>query len=264
MRVRLCARQPLLQPCSLEGHAYQLDPYIGCEHRCTYCYALNGAETDWSEEILTYQDMAGQLDRELSRLQTQSIYLGWNSDPYQPSEEVHRQTRRALERLARRGFSVCILTKSGLVARDADLLARMPGSSAGISIAFQDDRVRRLFEASAPPNARRIEALKALKGAGVKTYALICPVMPFITDVPSLVEMVAPYADTIWIYALSFETEGGRNWQNVRAILDCHFPGLAEQYGQIAFSAGHPYWAELRQELAEFQQESRLDVRTEL
>ena len=264
MRVHLCSRQPILRPCSLEGHAYQLDPYIGCEHQCCYCYALNGAETDWAEEILAYEDFASQLSRELSALEPQSVYVGWNTDPYQPSEKIYRQTRQALELLAQQGFSVCILTKSELVTRDVDLLARMPVSSAGVSIAFQNEEVRRLFEANAAPNEQRVEALKALKDAGVKTYALICPVMPFITDVSSLVEMVAPYADTIWVYGVSMEAEKDRNWRNLRRILDRHFPEMTERYRRIAFAADHPYWVELRRNVEKFQLVSGLDLRVKL
>lgn len=264
MIVRLCSRQPLLQPCSLEGHDYQLDPYIGCEHLCCYCYALKKAETDWKSEILTYRDLTFALERELLALEPQRIYMGWSSDPYQRAEETCLQTRRALELFAQRGFSVCVLTKSGLMSHDADLLARMPGSSAGISIAFQDERVRRAFEANAPPNQQRIEALAALKAAGISTYALICPVMPFITDVATLIERVAPHADTIYIYALSMEDEGDQNWRNLRSILERNYPDLSKRYRQIAFSTEHPYWAGLRKDLEAFQANSLLNLRIKL
>jgi DNA repair photolyase len=166
--------------------------------------------------------------------------------------------------LASNGHSVCILTKSGLVARDIDLLARMPGSSAGVSLAFQDEQVRQLFEANAPPNEQRIGALKALKEAGIRTYALICPVMPFITDVERLVERLTSWADTIWVYALSMEAEEERNWRNVEGILDRHFPEMVEPYRQIAFSAEHPYWVKLRHGLEELQARSGLDLRVKL
>jgi len=264
MHVRRVSRRPILQPCSLQGHTYQVDPYIGCEHLCSYCYALNRAETDWTREVLTYRDIVAQVGKELARLEPQSIYMGWNTDPYQPVEQVQRQTRRVLELLAGKGHSVCILTKSGLVARDADLLAKMPGSSAGVSLAFQDEQVRQLFEAGAPPNDQRIDALKALKEAGIGTYALICPLMPFITDVECLVEQAAPWADTIWVYALSMEARQDRNWHNVQGILDRYFPEMVEPYRQIAFSSDHPYWLELRQDLDRFQSERGLDLRIKL
>jgi DNA repair photolyase len=199
-----------------------------------------------------HEHMVSRLSHELSVRDPQTIYIGMNSDPYQPAEESHQQTRKALALLAQRGFSACLLTKSDLVVRDVELLVRMKGSSAGISIAFQDDDVR------------RTEALKRLKEAGVETYTLICPVMPFITDVESLIEMVAQYSDTIRIYRLSMEDDQDRNWQNVRGILDHDFPELTEQYRRIAFSGDHCYWIELRARLEQVQLDRRLNLRIEL
>jgi DNA repair photolyase len=264
MKVHKCSSRQILQPCSLEMFGYQVDPYIGCEHHCHYCYTLNNAEIDPTKEILMHQDIVGQLNQELSKLEPQTIYLGMNTDPYQPSERTYQQTRQVLELLAQQGFSVCILTKSDLIVRDIDLLTSMSGSSAGISIAFQDENARRLFELKAPPNKERIKALKKLKDAGIETYTLITPVMPFISDVELLIEMVVPYADTIWLYGLSMEAEEDRNWQNVQRILDCHFPELTQKYKQIAFSVDHLYWVDLRQKLKKIQKQRQLNLRIEL
>lgn len=264
MKVGRSSARQVLQPCRLAGYDYQLDPYIDCEHHCHYCYALNEAETDWKEEILIYRDIADQLGRELASVEPQQIYMGWNSDPYHPAEAIYRQTQQVLKLLAQPGFSASILTKSDLVTRDIELLSRMPGLSVGVSLAFGDEDVRRLFEYRAPPNERRIGALRELKKAGIRTYALICPVMPFITDAEYLIEQVAPCADRVWIYALNMERKQDRNWQNVRSILDRHFPELTDQYRQLAFSADHPYWGELRARLKEFQQQTELDLRIEL
>ena len=262
MKVRPCSPRPILEPCSLGGFSYQIDPYIGCEHDCGYCYALNHAETDWSTEILIHPDLVGRLRQELSR--PQPIYLGWNSDPYQPVEAVHGQTRQVLELLAERGCPVCILTKSDLVTRDVNLLATMPGSSVGFSFAFADEPVRQLFEARAPSHNTRLQALETLKNAGIDTYALICPVMPFITDVEALIDMLARCAATIWIYPLSMESETDRNWQNLREILGRAYPGLVEEYRRIAFSPADPYWIDLRRKLEQIQRERPLDLRIQI
>jgi DNA repair photolyase len=264
MNVLPCSVTRIVQPCELEGHDYQIDPYVGCEHFCLYCYALNRAETDWTREVRVHRDLESRLDRELAGLRPQSIYLGWNTDPYQPAERTHRQTRRVLEILARRGHSVCILTKSGLVARDIDLLARMPGSSAGVSVAFQCETTRRLFEAKAPPTGERIGALRRLKQAGIPTYALICPVMPFISDVRLLAGQLAGWADVIWVYALTMESEDQPNWRNLQRVLQDNFPELTGRYRELAFSEGLPYWAEVRRELEEYRARSGLDLRIKI
>ena len=264
MKIRPCSRRSLLEACSLEDFAYQLDTYVGCEHRCCYCYALNQAETDWAQEILIHEDLVDKLQHELSGISPQTIYIGCNSDPYQPAERTHGQTRQTLEVLAEREFSACILTKSDLVVRDIDLLAGMPEASAGISLAFQNDDDRRLFEAETPSNNRRVDALKRLKAAGVDTYALICPVMPLITDVEVLAKRLAPYINTLWVYALSMEAQSDPNWQNVRRILSRHFADLATEVAQITFSPSHTYWTDLRHQLEELGLRMNLDVRVRL
>jgi DNA repair photolyase len=264
MKTRSSSDFPILEPCRLEGYAYQLDPYIGCQYDCAYCYAQNQAKANPGKEVLFHHDLAPRLGQELAGLEPQPIYMGWNSDPYQPCETRYRQTRQALELLSERAFSVCILTKSDLVKRDLDLIADMPGSSVGVSIAFQDEYIRERFEAAAPSNQRRVGALRAVKAAGIRTYALISPVMPYYSDVEMLIDMVAACADTIWIYGLSFDAEGDRNWVRVRDLLRCYFPGLAEAYRRIAFSPDHRYWSELRQELETLKKESGLNLEIHL
>ena len=121
-----------------------------------------------------------------------------------------------------------------------------------------------MFEKNAPSNKIRIEALKKLKNSGIETYTLICPVMPFITDIESVIEQVAPYSDTIWVYKLNMESENDKNWLNVKSILDQHFPKLTEQYQKIAFSRDHPFWRGIRQKLKEIQKKKCLNLRIEL
>ena len=264
MEVSTCSSHPILQPCGLKRFTYQLDPYKGCEHRCSYCYALNHAETDWSREIRTHQDFTFHLRSELSVLVPQTMYIGMNTDPYQPVEEEHRQTRQALELLVELSFSASILTKSDLILRDIELLKKMTDSSAGVSLAFQVEEIRQLFEPLAPPNVMRIAALQKLKEASVETYALICPVMPYITDVEALIEDVASVADTIWVYPLRMKSESDQNWQNVYALLKSCFPEIAEQYREVIFTSDHPYWLDLGCKLEDARLRGGLNLRVEL
>jgi DNA repair photolyase len=262
MEVSTCSHRKILVPCSLPWYTYELDPYIGCEHRCRYCYALNNAETDWEKEIQIHADISGQLRQEMASLETQIIYIGMNSDPYQPSEATLYQTRKALEICAEREFPVCILTKSGLVTRDIDLLMEMPVHSVGVSIAFNNEHSRKLFEPKAPSTDERIYALKKVKDANIHTYTMICPVMPLITDVVPLIELCAPYSDTIWVYSLRIDSENDKNWHEIHPILERYFPGIAGQYRKILFSEKHNYWESMKENLAEIQKQT--DVRLEI
>jgi DNA repair photolyase len=264
MNIKPHDNRSVLNPCTLEGRDYQIDPYIGCEHYCYYCYALNQAETDWSKEILIHKDIAGHLESELSGIAPQTIYMGWQTDAYQPCEAEYRQTRQVLELLLEKGFSASILTKSDLVLRDTNLLQRMKEASVSFSVAFNDDRTRRLFEANTMDNEKRIEALRQLKEAGVRTGALLCPVIPYITDAIQLIDMLAPCTDVIWIYGLSINDRSDQNWLNIQKIISREFPDLLEQIDPAIFSKEHIYWAQLRDDLVTLKNDQQLNLNIRL
>ncbi len=264
MKLTTCSYRPILVPCSLKNLDYQVDPYIGCEHYCYYCYALNQAETDWTKEILIYKDIAGQLSRELEKISPQTIYMGYYTDPYQPYEVEYRQTRKVLELFLEKGFSASILTKSDLVIRDMDLLKEMSSASVSVSVAFNDNRIRQQFEANTMDTEARIEALCKLREAGIRTSALICPVIPYVTDVIPLIDMLVPHTEAIWIYGLSFEGYSDPNWQNVQGILNSHFLHLKEKIETVIFSEDHLYWIQLRQDLLELAKDRQLNLRIHL
>jgi len=111
MKVFECTKRPILSPCELPYFDFQVEPYIGCEHYCYYCYILPQAETNWSKKILIHRDIVNQLEEELENISPQAIYLGYYTDPFQPIEAKYYRTRNVLELLAQKGFSVGILTK---------------------------------------------------------------------------------------------------------------------------------------------------------
>ena len=261
MKVTTCSHRPVLVPCKLKKPDYQIDPYVGCAHYCHYCYALNRAETDWTREIQTYKDIGTQLSGELEKISPQKIYMGYETDPYQPCEAEYRQTRKVLRLLLEKGFSVSILTKSDLVLRDVDLLRDMEDASISVSVAFNDNRTREKFEANTKDTEIRLETLHKLREAGIKTSALICPVIPYITDAQGLINWLASLADAIWIYGLSIDRRSDRNWQNLKIILQEYFPDLSEQIENIVFSKDHQFWAQLRRELKDIQMDRQLDLR---
>jgi len=260
LAVNKCNKKQILQPCNLKNYNYQIDPYIGCEHLCYYCYVLNQAETDWTKEIRIYDNIQSNLKKELENVPPQKIYMGYYSDPYQPAESEYLQTRKVLEILLERGFSVGILTKSDLVTRDIDLLKEMDDASVSVSVAFNNNEVRKKLEASTKDTEVRIEALKILKESGIKTSALLCPVIPFITDVKLLIEMLAPIADTIWIYALSILDRSELSWQNVQKILQENYPKHKKEIESVVFTRNHPYWLELREDLNKIKNENQLNL----
>ncbi len=261
MRVSVCSKRPILESCDLKDRDYQIDPYIGCEHYCYYCYALEGAETDWSEEILVHEDLVDRLSAELDGIPPQPIYMGYHTDPYQPCEAEYGQTRKVLELLAEKGFSASILTKSDLVVRDMDVLKEMKDAVVSVSVAFNDNETRKRFEANTMDTERRVEALRLCREAGIETGSLLCPVIPYITDTMQLIDLLVPHADRIWIYGLSIMDRSGRSWPNVQEILKSHFPDLLGRVEPVIFSREHLFWTKLREELVVLEEKRGLDLR---
>jgi len=264
MKVSTCSHRPILVPCSLKNLDYQVDPYVGCEHYCYYCYALQYAETDWTKEILIHEELAPRLEKALEEIPPQKIYMGYHTDPYQPCEVQFGQTREALGVILEKGFSASILTKSDLVVRDIDLLKEMKEASVSVSVAFNDNADRRLFEANTMDTENRIDALRKLKDAGIKTSALICPVIPHITDVIPLIDSLAPLTETIWIYGLSMDPSTGPSWENVAGILEANFPDRRKAIEAALLSKEHPYWRDLRENLLDLQDKRRLNLNIHL
>ncbi|MCP4725427.1 MAG: radical SAM protein [bacterium] len=260
MKISTCSYRPILVPGELNFIDYQVDTYIGCSHYCHYCYVLNQAETDWSEEILIHKDITGQLNKELDKIPPQAIFMGYYSDPYQPCEAEYYQTGKVLELFLEKGFSAVILTKSTLVSRDFDLLKKLETSAVGVSAAFTDNNIRRLFEDKVSDTENRIRTLCKLKDAGIPTFALISPVIPYITDVFSLIDSLAPYTDNIWIAGLYINDPSDINWKNIQDILDEHFPDLKKKIETVIMSKNHPYWNQLRQDLLDLQNEKQIKL----
>ena len=261
MKISTCSDRPILVPCGLNDFEHQIDPYVGCEHYCYYCYVLDQAETDWTKEILIHADVAARLGGELEGLKPQTIYMGYHTDPYQPCESELRQTRQVLELLLERGFSASILTKSDLVLRDTDVLREMAHSNVSVSVAFNEERVRRLFEANTIATQRRIEALRKLREVGVSTSAMVCPVIPHITDAMAIVGEVAPHSDVVWVYGLSVQMPTQRCWGNVQDVLSRNFAELKEDIESAVLDSGHPFWSDLRKSLEDVKESIASDLR---
>jgi DNA repair photolyase len=264
IRVSECIKESILSPCGLKELDYQVDTYIGCEHYCYYCYALTQAETDWSKKIFTHKDIVDRLKSELEKIPCQKIYMGYHTDPYQPCEVEYQQTRKILELFLKNGFSASILTKSDLVVRDIDILKKMSNASVSVSVAFNDNQTRRLFEANTMDTERRIDALCQLKEAGIQTGALLCPVIPHITDTIQLIDMLQPYADVIWIYGLSINDPLDQNWLKIQRILNNQYPELTEKIESAIFSKNHSYWTQLRENLEVLKKDRKLNLNIHL
>ncbi|MDD7911252.1 PA0069 family radical SAM protein [Pseudovibrio exalbescens] len=171
-----------------------INPYRGCEHGCTYCFARPSHAyiglspgVDFETRLYSKGNAADVLERELSKpsYQPKPIAIGTNTDPYQPVERNLKIMRGILEVLERTGHPVTIVTKSALVLRDKDILCRMAERnlvSVRLSITTEDRKLARSMEPRASTPANRYKAIRELAEAGVPTGVLIAPVIPGLTD----------------------------------------------------------------------------------
>jgi DNA repair photolyase len=162
---------------------YVINPYIGCQHGCTYCYAqfmkrFTRHKEPWGEFVDVKINAPDLLEREISKKPLGRVWISGVCDPYQPLETRYELTRRCLEILVQRDWPVTIQTKSPLVLRDVKLLREADEIEVGLTVTTGDERARRLFEPNAPPIKERIKALEELHLAGIKTYAMIAPILP--------------------------------------------------------------------------------------
>lgn len=171
-----------------------INPYRGCEHGCTYCYARpthaylgHSPGLDFETKLYAKTNAAELLERELaaSSYRPATIALGSNTDPYQPIERERRITRSVLEVLARTRHPVGIVTKSALVTRDIDILAPMAQQGlvkVAISVTTLDRRLARSMEPRASTPALRLEAIRRLADAGIPAAVMVAPVIPSLND----------------------------------------------------------------------------------
>ncbi|MEQ1577091.1 MAG: PA0069 family radical SAM protein [Hyphomicrobium sp.] len=171
-----------------------INPYRGCEHGCVYCYARpthcylgHSAGLDFETKLYAKSNAAALLEQELAHPQyvPKVIALGTNTDPYQPIERDRRLTRSILEVLERTGHPAGIVTKSALVTRDIDILARMAQRGlvkVALSVTTLDRHLARAMEPRATTPLKRIDALRQLSEAGIPTAVMVAPVVPSLTD----------------------------------------------------------------------------------
>ncbi|MCO4318522.1 PA0069 family radical SAM protein [Phyllobacterium sp. 21LDTY02-6] len=171
-----------------------INPYRGCEHGCIYCFARPthtymglSAGLDFESKLFAKPDAARMLDKELSRpgYQARTIAIGTNTDPYQPIEKKWRIMRDILQVLEEHQHPVGIVTKSALVMRDQDILARMAEKGLAkvcLSVTSLDGRLARTMEPRASTPTRRLQALRSLADAGVPVGVMVAPVIPGLND----------------------------------------------------------------------------------
>jgi DNA repair photolyase len=175
---------------------WSLNPYMGCVHRCTFCYvrafehrADRPFDDRYGTSIRVKVNVADVLRRELARRswQREGIAIGAATDPYQPAEGRYRLTRACLEALAEARNPFGIITRGPMIVRDIDILVEA-ALRADVSVTFSiptlDDEVWRKTEPSTAHPRQRLKAVEKLVDAGIRTGVGMAPILPGISDHP--------------------------------------------------------------------------------
>jgi len=188
-------------------YQYVINPYVGCQHGCLYCYArfmkrFTGHREPWGQFVDVKINAPDLLKIEITKKKPGDVWISGVCDPYQPLEAKYKLTRQCLEILAKNNWPVIIQTKSSLVLRDINILKKGRNFKVGFSIATANDSIRKLFEPNAPAIKDRISALDKLHQAGIQTYAMIAPMLPGAED---LAEILAGKVDYVIIDRMNYK-----------------------------------------------------------
>jgi DNA repair photolyase len=162
---------------------YAVNPYVGCQHSCVYCYArfmkrFTGHTESWGEFVDVKINAPELLADEVKRKKVGRVWISGVCDPYQPLEKRYMITEKCLEILVENGWPFTVQTKSPLVLRDIEILKKANDTEVGFTITTADERVKRIFEPGAPSLRQRIEASAKLHSESIKTFAMIAPILP--------------------------------------------------------------------------------------
>lgn len=185
---------------------YAVNPYIGCQHGYTYCYArfmkrFTGHREPWGEFVDVKVNAPDLLEREIGKKPPGRVWLSGVCDPYQPVERRYQLTRECIEILAQHDWPITVQTKSAFVLRDMDLFKRANKLEVGLTISTGDERIKQLFEPNVPSVKERIKALEELHIEGIRTYAMIAPMLP---GMEGLVEWLKGKVDYVLIDRMNY------------------------------------------------------------
>jgi len=199
--------------------AWSLNPYMGCAHRCTFCYvrafearADRPAGDGYGSSIRVKVNVADVLRRELSRAgwRREEVAVGAATDPYQPAEARYRLTRACLEELSAARSPFSLITRGPLVVRDVDVLQEASARTkahVSVSVPTLDERVWRTTEPGTAPPRSRLEVVRRLAEAGIHVGVALAPILPGLSDRPESLAAVVRAArnagaEAIWANVL--------------------------------------------------------------
>jgi DNA repair photolyase len=229
------------------GFNWSLNPYMGCVHRCTFCYvraferrADRPSDDRYGASIRVKTNVADVLRKELARpsWEGEQVTIGAATDPYQPAEGRYKLTRACLEVLRDAANPFSIITRGPMIVRDLDVLveaARRADVSVTFSVPTLDVDIWRRTEPGTAPPHQRLRALKELVDAGIRVGVGMAPILPGLSDTPESMEEVvraARAAGATGVWANILYLKPGTKEHYLRA-LERDWPELLPEYERL-------------------------------
>jgi DNA repair photolyase len=260
-QIREIQCKSILTKSGISGIDFALNPYVGCEHGCLYCYArfmkkYTGHTEPWGHFVDIKANAGQVLEKQLRRLGRRTIMLGTVTDAYQPIEQRTMLTRSLLMQLAAKDVRLHIQTKSSLVLRDIELLTRFSDIEVCFTIITPDDADRALLEPRASPIGERLRAIERLAHEKVYVSAFIGPLIPFMSTGKILKLLEAVYAcgakEILWDRLNYVRSNAGR----LQSALRGRYPRFARVLPYASFDK---YYNQAGQVISEFCASHRIE-----
>lgn len=261
MEIKEIKVKSILTKSKLPETDYVVNPYIGCSHKCSYCYAdfmkrFTGHKEEWGNFIDVKINIPEILKKEIDKAIKGKVLLSSVTDPYMPIENKYQLTRKSLEILINKNFPISILTKSSLVLRDIDLLKKA-NCEVGITINTLDENIKKIFEPYSSTVKSRVEAIKKLHYEGIKTYVFIGPIFPYLTNVEEIVKELKPYTNFFMFEDLNITLT---NKERILKIIEDNYPNLKNKYEELIKNKNN-YWVEMKKNIKRLGEKENLDFR---
>ncbi|MBN1665176.1 MAG: radical SAM protein [Deltaproteobacteria bacterium] len=204
MKIKEIRSKSILSPSKV--YDYVINPYVGCQHACSYCYArfmkrFTGHKEPWGDFVDIKINAPDLLIKEIMKKKKGIVWMSGVCDPYQPLEAKYQLSRKCLDILVQKNWPVVIQTRSPLALRDIDLFKKSKKIEVGLSITTSNDEIRKVFEPGAPSVMERLKTIDSLRQNGIKTYVMIAPLLP---EAEGLVSLLAGKVDYIIIDRMNY------------------------------------------------------------
>jgi len=262
MKVEIKDAKSIITKSNIPGVDFVINPYIGCQHGCIYCYAefmirFTGHKGERWGEFLDIKKFDWNKIKPHG-YDGKRILLSSVTDPYLPLEKKYQNTRKILEKLKETNAEVIILTKSKLVSRDIDLFKMFENIKVGISLSTLDENFSRIIEPAASKPTDRLEALKQIYKEEINTWLFISPFFPEVTDYKAIIGETKEFINQFSFENLNFRPH---NLPRIKKVIEEFYPELASKYEELRWD--RTYWDILGSQIEKYCMKKNLNCTIE-